>query len=137
MKKSFHDLVAFRRAKELMLEVYAVTRAFPRDELYGLTSQLRRAAISVMANIAEGEGRSTRGEQRLFLSHARGSLFEIEAEVIAATELGYLDSSAAHHLVRTINGTGRALTGFMDWVRRMEAAEPRNRATASPISPPR
>lgn len=132
MKKSFRDLVAFQRATELMVEVYEVTKTFPREEVYGLVAQLRRAAIGVMANIAEGEGRLTWGERRQFLSHARGSLFEVEAEIIGAEKLGYVARERLDSLTRTINRTGRALTGYINWILRKESSQPRNLATRNP-----
>lgn len=135
MNKSFRDLVAFKRAMELMVEVYKATKSFPREETYGLTSQLRRAAVGVVSQIAEGEGRLTFGEWRQFLSQSRGSLFEVEAECIAAEKLGYLSVEDMQRLMRILNGAGRALTGLINWVRRKETAQPRNRVTPQPRNP--
>jgi four helix bundle protein len=73
---SYRDLIAWQRAMDLVEAIYKATRRFPKDELYGLTSQLRRAAVSVPSNIAEGQGRLTSGEFKQFLGHARGSLLE-------------------------------------------------------------
>ena len=72
--RQFHDLVAFKRALEVVVAVYDATATFPRREMYGLVSQIRKAAIGVISNIAEGQGRLTDGEWRQFLSQARGSL---------------------------------------------------------------
>jgi four helix bundle protein len=134
MVRSFRDLVAFKRGLEVVVAVYDVTATFPKHELYGLVSQMRRAAIGVISHIAEGEGRITTGEWRQFLSQARGSLFEVEAQVIAAHELRFIAEPEAHHILRLIHGTGRALTGLIKWVQRKElaAAKPRDRATAQP-----
>ena len=90
MSNSYKALEVWQLAIELVTQVYAVTRQFPREELYALTSQLRRAAISVPSNIAEGQGRLSAGEFRQFLGHARGSLMEIETQLIIASNLGYL-----------------------------------------------
>lgn len=79
--RSYKELVVWQRALDLVREVYAVSKAFPRDEVYGLTAQLRRSAVSVPSNIAEGQGRATRGEFIQFLCHARGSLFELETQI--------------------------------------------------------
>jgi four helix bundle protein len=79
MLRSYRDLEIWKRSLVLVADVYRVTRHFPSDERFGLTSQLRRAAVSVTCNIAEGYGRSTRGEYLNHLSIARGSLLEVEA----------------------------------------------------------
>ena len=99
-----------------MVDVYTVTENFPRHELYGLTSQLRRAACSVVSNIAEGQGRLTYGEWRQSLSSARGSLYEVQAQVIASQRLKFMPESVAQHLRRRIRSTARALTGLINWV---------------------
>jgi four helix bundle protein len=102
VKLSYRDLVAWKRAVELVTHVYGLTKSFPDDERYGLTAQLRRAAISVASNIAEGQGRFSRGEFKQFLGHARGSLLEIETQMTIATNLGYLDSRQSGSRVRTL-----------------------------------
>jgi four helix bundle protein len=74
----------------LVTDIYRLTQGFPREELYGLTSQIRRAAVSIPSNIAEGQGRLTRGEFRQFLGQARGSYAELETQMIIAQNLGYM-----------------------------------------------
>ena len=76
----YTDLKAWQGAKDLALEIYRCTRTFPRDELYGLTSQMRQAAVSVPSNIAEGKGRYSQKELLQFLFRARGSLLELETQ---------------------------------------------------------
>lgn len=120
MSKSFEDLVVFPRALDLMEDVYVATASFPRSELYGLTSQLRRAAGSVVANIAEGAGRITYGEWRQMLSEARGSVYEVQAHLIAATRLRFLDQASAHRLRILAALVGRMLAGLIRYVRRLE-----------------
>ncbi|HUP63360.1 MAG TPA: four helix bundle protein [Thermoanaerobaculia bacterium] len=134
MSKSFRDLVAFKRALEVVVFVYEVSGRFPSREMYGLVAQVRKAAIGIISNIAEGNGRLTYGEWRQFLSQARGSLFEVEAQLIAARELKYIDEPDLSHAQKLIGGTGRALTGLILWVRKRElaTAKPRHRATAQP-----
>src|SRR3974390_1580167 len=87
---SYTDLVVWQKAVELVTEIYKATSTFPREEMFGLTSQMRRSAVSVPSNIAEGQGRATKGEFIQFLAHARGSLFELETQVLIAGELGDL-----------------------------------------------
>jgi four helix bundle protein len=76
---------------QLSVAVYELTRSFPREELYGLSSQLRRASVSIISNIAEGHGRGTRPQLAHFLSIARGSVFEVEAQLLLSRELGFGD----------------------------------------------
>jgi len=99
MGDSYRDLVAWRKAMDLVTDVYGVTQSFPRNELYGLTNQLRRAAVSVPSNIAEGQARFSRKEFHHFLSHARGSLVEIETQLTIAENLGYLSRHQSRPLL--------------------------------------
>ena len=87
MAQAFQDLTVWQRAMEMTVCVYELTRAFPNDELYGLTSQLRRASVSVANNIAEGRGRVTEGEFRQFLSIAQGSTYEVQTQLLVAKQL--------------------------------------------------
>jgi four helix bundle protein len=89
MGESFRDLLVWQRAVQMTLAIYHCTAEFPNAERFGLTSQLRRASVSVVSNIAEGYGRSTRGEYLQFLGHARGSVFEVEAQLVIAAGLGF------------------------------------------------
>jgi len=89
---SYHDLEVWKKAMELVTNIYEVTRTFAKEELYGLTSQLRRASVSVPANIAEGWGRGTTGEYIQFLRIARGSLLEVETLMTISSNLGYVNT---------------------------------------------
>ena len=113
VKLSYRDLVAWKRAVELVTHVYGLTKSFPDDERYGLTAQLRRAAVSVASNIAEGQGRFSRGEFKQFLGHARGSLLEIETQMTIATNLGYLDSRQSEVVFELSSEVGRILNGLI------------------------
>jgi four helix bundle protein len=113
MGRSYKDLVAWRKAMELVGEVYRMTQGFPQKELYGLTSQLRRAAVSVPSNIAEGQGRLSKGEFHQFLGHARGSLMEVETQVLIAQDLGYLDKTSTEKLLEKAAELGRVLNGLL------------------------
>jgi four helix bundle protein len=97
----------------LVLEVYRHTQAFPRIETYGLTSQLRRAAVSVPSNIAEGQARLSTGEFKQFLGNARGSLAEVETQVLIAKDLGYLDQNQSETLQSAAAEVGRILNGLL------------------------
>jgi four helix bundle protein len=91
MAKTYKELQVWRKSVQLALELYRLTQNFPVEERYGLTSQLRRAGVSIPSNIAEGYGRGTRGEYKQFLCHARGSTLEVQTQLIIARELGYCD----------------------------------------------
>jgi len=113
MAESYRDLIAWRKAKTLALDIYVCTKGFPKDEVYGLTSQMRRAAVSVPSNIAEGKGRYSRKEFVQFLYTARGSLFELATQLSIAHDLKYLEVSAFEQLNGTIDDLGRILNGLI------------------------
>jgi four helix bundle protein len=94
MANSFRDLIVWQRAIQLTVAVYKLTARFPESEKFGLTNQLRRACVSIASNIAEGYGKSSKGEYLLFLGHARGSCAEVETQLIIAKELGFGSSAA-------------------------------------------
>ena len=111
--KSYRDLVAWQKSVDLALEVYRYTQAFPKSETYGLVSQLRRAAVSIPSNIAEGQARLSTGEFRQFLGQARGSLMEVETQILIAERLGYLQQSGSEDLLRGAAELGRILNGLL------------------------
>jgi four helix bundle protein len=88
--RSYRELLVWQKAKALAIQIYRVTEQFPKIETYGLTSQIRRAAVSVASNIAEGQGRLTAGEFLHFLGQARGSLLELDTQAAIALDLTYL-----------------------------------------------
>ncbi len=90
MARSYRELLVWQKAKALAVQVYQATEQFPKAETYGLTSQIRRAAVSVASNIAEGQGRLTSGEFLHFLGQARGSLLELDTQLAIALDLNYL-----------------------------------------------
>jgi len=92
MAKAYRDLVVWQRAIEMTVAVYKLSSRFPKDEMYGLTSQVRRASVSVASNIAEGYGRGTQGEYKQFLNIARGSNYEVQTQLVIARELGFGDT---------------------------------------------
>jgi four helix bundle protein len=87
--ESYRDLKVWQRAIEMTLAIYRVTTDFPKEEIFGLTGQVRRAGVSVASNIAEGYGRGSKGEYRQFLAMARGSNLEVQTQLFLATKLGY------------------------------------------------
>jgi len=89
----YKDLIVWQKAIDLVCLIYETTKAFPKEEIYGLTNQLRRAAVSVPSNIAEGQARKSTAEFRHFLSIARGSMAELETQLIIASRLNYLNES--------------------------------------------
>ena len=93
--KSHRDLIAWQKAMDLVVETYKVSQDFPKEELYGLTSQMRRAAVSIPANIAEGQGRRLSGEFTHFLGNARGSLLELDTHLEISLRLGYIKKEAS------------------------------------------
>jgi four helix bundle protein len=118
--KRYHDLFAWQKAMDLAEQVYQISKAFPREELYGLTSQIRRSAVSVPSNIAEGHCRNGRREFVHHLSIALGSLGELETQLILAQRLGYLGENAP--IFELASETGRLLVGLMHSLERHAAA---------------
>jgi four helix bundle protein len=118
MSKTYQDLLAWQKGIDLCELIYRASADFPRHELYGLTSQIRRAAVSVPSNIAEGAGRITKGEFIQSIGHARGSLLELETQLIVAQRLGYLDSNRSEDLLETANEVGKLANGLIRSLRR-------------------
>lgn len=114
MPENYRDLIAWQKAKSLALRVYRCTRLFPRDEIYGLTSQMRRAAVSVPSNIAEGKGRHSHKELVQFLYHARGSLLELETQLSIAYDLEYIDLQLFETFESQTEELGRILNGLIN-----------------------
>ncbi len=113
MNGTFEDLRVWQNAMELVYSIYEATQDFPKHELYALTSQLRRAAVSIPSNIAEGKGRTTRKELNAFLCHARGSLHEVQTQLLIARHLGYLTEANAAGLIEQCKDIGRMLHGLI------------------------
>jgi len=111
--KSHRDLIVWQKAMALTVDVYAATKSFPREELYGITSQIRRASASIAANIAEGQGRRLKGEFHQFLGNARGSLLELDTHIELAARVGYISEQLHNNLQEKINEVGRILNGLM------------------------
>lgn len=111
--RSHRDLRAWKAAFEAGLRVYEATRQFPGDERYGLTPQLRRAAVSIASNIAEGYGRGRTSDYLRFLRIARGSAYEVDTQLCFALQFGYLSQGQFDELMAKLNDAGRLLAGLI------------------------
>jgi len=109
-KSSLRDLLVWQKAMSLVTDIYRATQGFPPEERYGLTSQIRRAAVSIPSNIAEGQARPTHGEFRQFLGHAKGSMAELETQLLIAENLGFFRDP--NDLQLQIGEVGRMLNGL-------------------------
>lgn len=115
--RHYRDLVAWQRAMDLVEHVYHLTRQFPKEELYGLTNQLRRAAVSVPSNIAEGQGRGIGGEFAHHLRIANGSIQEVETQLLLAERLSYADDHAVASVLDLTAEVGRVTRGLLKSVK--------------------
>jgi four helix bundle protein len=106
----------------LTLDIYRTTATLPKIELYGLVSQLRRASVSIASNIAEGKGRSSDREFILFLHHARGSLLEVETQLLIAGELKYVNVVEGKRLQEKIDNLGKSLNALINSLKSVQAA---------------
>lgn len=122
--KDFKELKAWEKAYRLSLAVYEASRTFPREEMYGLTSQLRRCVVSVGANIAKGCGRRSDGELVRFLQIARGSASEVEHHLLLARDLKFLPVNAHHDLEKQLQEVQRMLTSLVSAIHKRSGARP-------------
>ena len=114
----YRELIAWQKSMALVTRVYALSKGFPNDERFGLTSQIRRAAVSVPSNIAEGQGRDSTKEFIHHLSIAYGSLMEVETQILIGRDLGYLENEAVSALLTESAEAGRIINGLMRSLRR-------------------
>ncbi len=117
MASDFTDLIVWQKAHKLTLKIYKLTANFPREEKYGLVSQLRRAAVSVEANIAESHGRYHYGDAIKFLFDARGSISEVQAEILVSKDVGFLGKKLADLLIEEYSILARQLNKFISYKR--------------------
>lgn len=117
MKRDFTDLEIYQLAEELIIDIYEVTKKFPKGEIYGITSQLRRAIVSVAVNIAEGYGRYHFKDRILFLYNSRGSLLEVKSLVLIANKLRLLRDKDKEELVVKIDRLGVKLNNFINYLK--------------------
>jgi len=114
MAQHFKDLIAWRKAMDLVNSVYDVTDAFPKRETYSLTDQIRRAAVSIPSNIAEGQAHYSNREFLHFLRHSRGSLAELETQLLIARQRNYLSESQAEDIFKRADEVSRILSGLIN-----------------------
>jgi four helix bundle protein len=121
--ESYADLEVWKKAKDLAKEIYLITNAFPTQEQYGLVTQLRRASVSVPSNIAEGCGRDSSKDTVRFLFIARGSLYEIETQIILAHELGFIEQiETKEKILEMIKTSKKLLNGFIKYHRKLDGS---------------
>lgn len=111
--KSFEDLEVWQLSKDLTMKVYRITADFPKDEVFGITNQMRRAVLSVPANIAEGFGRFHYLDKAKFYLNARGSIFELKSHLLIASELNFVDPNIAEDLIANIDRLGVKINNFI------------------------
>jgi four helix bundle protein len=112
--KNYGDLIVWQKGMDLVEMVYKATGQFPKEEVYGLTNQLRRAAVSIPSNIAEGQGRNSVNDFRRFLAISYGSLREVETQILIAQRLNYLKQFQAERLMGLASEVGRLLNGLIN-----------------------
>ena len=110
--RNYSDLIAWQNAMDLVELIYKTTAQFPRDEIYGLTNQLRRAAVSVPSNIAEGQGRGAANDFRRFLFISYGSLREVETQTLIAKRLHFLTDAQTDRVINLTGEVGRLINGL-------------------------
>ena len=106
-------LLVWQKSHELVLKIYEITKAFPKDEQFGLTSQIRRAAVSIPSNIVEGKARGSNKEYKRFLLIARGSLEEVKYQLLLAKDLKYIDDQKYKDVLNLSKDVGRLLSGLI------------------------
>jgi four helix bundle protein len=115
--RHFRDLVVWQKAMSLARNLYAATDCMPAREQFGMTSQMRRSAVSIPSNIAEGHGRTTDRGFVVFLAHARGSLYELQTQIQLADDLGFLRGDSAKTLMTQSEEVGRLINGLLKTVK--------------------
>jgi four helix bundle protein len=115
--KSFEDLEVWQLSKELVTKIYRITKDLPQDEIFGITSQIKRAALSIPANIAEGFGRFHYLDKAKFYLNARGSLLELKSHLLIAFDLKFIDKTVTQQLIQDIDQLGIKLNNFITTTR--------------------
>jgi four helix bundle protein len=117
MGQSYRELIAWQKAMSFVMDIYRITKTFPRDEVFGLASQTRRAAVAIPTNIAEGQARLTSNDFFYFLGRARGALVEVETQLMIAQNLGYVSPEENRQLLDRASELGKILNGLIASIR--------------------
>jgi four helix bundle protein len=125
----YQDLVAWQKAIEFVQRMYEITSRFPQEEMFGLKNRMRRSALSVPSNIAEGQGRASRGEFLQLLGHARGSLSDVETQLVSASMLEYIPAAERKTLLMEVQQLGRILNGLISSLKSGTGASASRRLT--------
>ncbi len=120
--RSFEDLIVWQKSVDMCQTIYEVSAQFPSDERFGLVSQIRRSAVSIPSNIAEGYGRGTPAEYSRFLRVARGSLYEVETQLIIAARLGFIPADRFKEIRELTKECGRILAGLLRSIENADGA---------------
>ena len=115
--RNYQDLIAWQKSMDLVHATYEISRLFPKEEIYGLTSQIRRAVVSIPSNIAEGEGRKSDKEFHRFLGIAHGSLREVETQLLIAERLGFVSKNQITDVLELATEIGRIIQGLINSLR--------------------
>lgn len=113
--KTYQDLEVWKQSKDLVRDIYQLTKKFPKEEQFGLVNQLRRAAVSIPSNIAEGCGRNHNKDSIQFFFIARGSLYEVETQIIISSDLDYLSNDEKVVIIERIQTCKKLLNGFINY----------------------
>ena len=114
MASSYKDLKVWQRSRALVVTIYTLTKPFPKEELYNLTSQMKRCAVSIPSNIAEGHRRGSNKEFIQFLNIARGSLAELETQLFISTDLHFVQASVSEPVLNEIEEIGKMINGLIN-----------------------
>jgi four helix bundle protein len=117
MGQSYRELIAWQKAMSFVMDVYKITKTFPREEVFGLASQTRRAAVAIPTNIAEGQARFTANDFFYFLGRARGALVEVETQLMIAQNLGYIAPEEGQKSLDKASELGKVLNGLIGAIR--------------------
>jgi four helix bundle protein len=135
MKSNFRDLLAWQKAMDLVDEIYRTVAAFPRDQLFGLSSQMQRAAVRIPSDIAEGSGRWNLLDFRHFLRDARGSAYELETQILVAQRQRYISDERATELTMLCAKTSQLINGLIRYVEKRLGQQPTVNGQRRPSSP--
>jgi len=125
--KRYTDLEVWNESRKLVTNVYTATKAFPKDELFGLTNQIRRCAVSIPSNIAEGCGRNYTKDSIQFFYIARGSLYELETQLYVSCDLSYIEEATKQDLLRHLEVVRKLLSGFIKYYSSLTKQVPDNK----------